>query len=359
MAAALGAGLLLLLCAGLWLLDRSRYVYTEDARAAADMVTVSAEVAGRIVDTPAAPGEAVAVGQPLARLDTAEVSLAISAIAQDIRAMEAEVAREAARSRMTRHASAARTAGYEASVGASDADLSVAQALLATAEAEAVRVGTLHAAGLVTRPALERSADNLERARQGVARAEAARRQTRAGLSEARAEAGEADIIERSIDVLHARAEGLRKQLGLRKLALDRHVIKSPVAGVVDELFVDAGEQVEQGQRIALLHDPSRIWIDANVPEPDIARIRTGAPVEIRFDAMPGRVFNGRVVQVRAIAANQLALIPSSNPAGVFTKITQRVPVRVQVMDEHAGARPGALRPGAMARLRIQAMHED
>jgi membrane fusion protein (multidrug efflux system) len=133
-------------------------------------------------------------------------------------------------------------------------------------------------------------------------------------------------------------------------VALAQHRIISPVTGVIDEVFADEGEYVIPGARIALAHDPSDLWIEANIKETEIARVPVGAAVEVRLDASSGQACSGRIERIGSAAAAEFALIPNANPAGVFTKITQRVPVRVSL--EGACAQ---LRPGAMANLRITA----
>jgi membrane fusion protein (multidrug efflux system) len=113
-------------------------------------------------------------------------------------------------------------------------------------------------------------------------------------------------------------------------------------------VFADKGEYIVTGARLALAHDPADLWIEANVKETDIARIRVGASAEARLDATPGRACSGRVERIGSAATAEFALIPNANPTGVFTKITQRVPVRVSLESPCT-----QLRPGAMASLRI------
>jgi len=314
------------------------------------MIAVASEVAGRVVDLPVADGDRVERGQLLLRLDARAARHAVAALLLDASAMEAAIAREAAREGLARRAGDSRIAGRESTLSASASGLAAARALHATAEAEFARMERLRVSGLVAQPTLDRASDALERSRQALASAGAAIGETRAGVDEARAEAGEAEVISRGIEALELDAESLRQQAALRQVALEHHTVTSPISGVIDEVFIDAGEHVAPGQRIALMHDPGDVWIDANVKETEIGRVRPGARVSIVFDAWPGRTFTGHVDRIRTAALSEFALLPTANPSGVFTRITQRVPVRI-ALDQA----PEGLRPGALAALRIRA----
>jgi len=341
---------LAIITAALWLIDRSANVYSADARVRAAMIIVSSDVAGRIAALPVAVGDSITATQPLARLDDRDACLALASLSLDLEAVEAEIGRERLRARLAKKAGAGRVSSRQSGLAAATADQSAAAAMLATAQAEFDRAKRLRASDLMTQSTFERASANLDSARQISLRTAAAIGQQRASISEAKAEAGEADVIAHTIDVLTLRADSLRQQVARAKVQIRRHTIASPLAGVVDEVFVDPGEYVQPGARIALLHDPAQFWIDANIKETEIDRVAPGAPVRITFDALPGRAFAGRVAHVRAAAASEFALIPNANPSGVFTKITQRVPVRIVV----EGDLP-ILRPGAMATVKIRA----
>ena len=127
-----------------------------------------------------------------------------------------------------------------------------------------------------------------------------------------------------------------------------KHTITSPVTGVVDQTFVNEGEYVAPGQRFALVHDSRDVWINANIKETEVQKIRQGQPVIITVDAYPGRTFSGKVLLVGSAATSQFALIPSPNPSGNFTKITQRIPVKISVEQQD-----GLLKPGMMVEVDI------
>ncbi len=342
--AVVGAGL----GAGLWLADQAAFVITSDARVRARMVTLSSEIAGQIIDMPANAGDQIKRGDVLARLDNQKAKLALGAATLELKALEIEIEREKLDAAIKRASSGERIASRRAAVDAAAADLGAAKAMLTRSEAEHARTKTLHASGLIAQAGMERSNTSLEVARQDAARALAEMSDRRAGLGEAQAESREADLAQRNAESMAASAHALRQRIGLLKVELHQHDVLSPLDGVIDEVFAEPGEHVTPGARLALAHDEGAMWLEAHIKEPDLPRIATGAAVEVHLDAARGAC-HGTVERIGASAMAEFALIPNANPAGVFTKITQRVPVRIRMVSCKGG------RPGAMATLRIRA----
>jgi membrane fusion protein (multidrug efflux system) len=131
----------------------------------------------------------------------------------------------------------------------------------------------------------------------------------------------------------------------MRRQALDikDRTILSPVDGVIDTTFVNEGEYVRPGQRLMLIHDPSQIWVKANIRETELRYVKIGAPVEISVDAFPDRIFKGEVFRIGNTTTSEFSLLPSPNPSGNFTKITQRLPVRIKVTQDGELLRPGMM----------------
>ena len=120
---------------------------------------------------------------------------------------------------------------------------------------------------------------------------------------------------------------------------------------MIDETFVNPGEYVYPGQRIIMLHDPKDIWIKANVKETEIRHLQLDSRVLILVDTWPDETFHGRVARIGQSATSQFALLPSPNPSGNFTKITQRLEVKISIDDPR-----GLLKPGMMVELQIDAI---
>lgn len=340
-------GLALLAAGAWWVFEHLGVVTTSDARVRARMVTLSSEVAGRIVELPVSAGDTVRAGAVIARLDDREARLALDAMSLDLDALEAQIAREKVRAQLAASRGGSRIDSTRSGLAASEAEAATARARLVATEADYARTLALKSSGLVTQAAMDRATAGLETARQAVLSSEAAIARSRAGIGEAEAEAGEAHVIDGNIDALTLEASALRQRIAAQTLTLERHAIASPLSGVIDEVFADRGEHVATGARIALAHAPDDVWIEANIKETDLVGVRVGAPVEIRMDAAGGAC-DGRVERIGDAATSEFALIPNANPTGVFTKITQRVPVRVAIGDACT-----QVRPGAMATLRI------
>ena len=125
--------------------------------------------------------------------------------------------------------------------------------------------------------------------------------------------------------------------------------MRSPIDGIVDDKFVQPGEYVAPGQRLLLIHDPKAVWISANVKETKLTDLRPGQPVTISVDAYPDQRITGRIERIGNAATSEFALLPSPNPSGNFTKIAQRVPIRIAVVQP-----PGnPLRPGMMVEVDV------
>jgi len=172
----------------------------------------------------------------------------------------------------------------------------------------------------------------------------------------ARAEAGlqssrsAREVEKRQRAVLDSQESQLRSEVNLRKagLALAQTNlgytrILAPENGIVSERLVRPGQLVSPGTQVISLVQ-SDVWVQANYKETQLPRIRSGDLAEIRVDGIPGTVFKGRVDQVAPASGSQFALLPPDNATGNFTKVVQRVPVKI-VLDPNQQA-GGRLRPG-------------
>ena len=149
------------------------------------------------------------------------------------------------------------------------------------------------------------------------------------------------------VDVQVADLRMVEKQIELAE-------VRAPASGVVAKVWHYAGDVVQAGQTTLTLMDLVNVWIDANIEETKISSIRVGDPVMISIDAYPHLEIDGTVVVVGAAAASQFALIPANNSSGNFTKVTQRVPLRISftISDETSAL---YLRPGMSVKVKIRA----
>jgi multidrug resistance efflux pump len=137
-------------------------------------------------------------------------------------------------------------------------------------------------------------------------------------------------------------------KMGFLGAADTRVDVTSPVDGIVIAEPVAVGATVAAGQSIVTVVDPSQLWVNANIEETSISRVKAGQPVEVHVDAL-GHSVQGRVEVVTPATANNFSLLPASNASGNFTKVTQLVPVRISV---NLGNQPMLL--GANVEVKIQ-----
>ena len=126
--------------------------------------------------------------------------------------------------------------------------------------------------------------------------------------------------------------------------------ITSNMDGVVGRTLVNEGEVVSKGQRLLVLHSPDKIWVETNIRETDISRLKLGQLVKIEVDAYPDEQFEGTISRIGNAATSQFAILPKLNEAGSFTKVTQRLRVRIEIAQ-----RQRMLRPGMMVEVFINA----
>ena len=179
------------------------------------------------------------------------------------------------------------------------------------------------------------------RARLAELEAELRRREAELLLHEAERDADDAAEHERAI--LEAHRDAVLARIDRQKLDIAAHSVTSPLTGVVSKVFVEAGEHVEPGQRIALVHDPEAIYVQANIRETEIRKLAPGQGVRVEVDAYPDRTFEGKVSDIGPAATSTFSLLPSARAGGSFTKVTQRFPVRIAIDADGESLRPGMM----------------
>ena len=329
-----------------WLWQQFTHVFVTDARVAADIVAVSSRVPGWVTAVEVIVGDSVHKGDILVRIDDRESRLR----AQELDAQLAGIARRReeieARILLTDRQTQTRITARQAAVRAAKAVLAAATAQRDLAKLENDRAEKLAPGGAISRTHLDQTRATLETTRQQVLSAQADIENARATVAEAEAAREELAVLQRQLAGLDPQEQRLRAQRERAALDLEDRTIVMPFAGVVDQTFVDEGEYVTPGQRLLMIHDPERVRVEANVKETDIRFFRPGKTVTITVDALPGRRFEGRVTRVGQAATSEFALLPNPNPSGNFTKITQRLPVRIAVQQEG-----GEIKPGMMVEL--------
>jgi membrane fusion protein (multidrug efflux system) len=147
-------------------------------------------------------------------------------------------------------------------------------------------------------------------------------------------------LKEEQIQRLHTQKRVLEARLNAAELQLARTRIRSPVDGIVLLKKAEAGEWLERGQPLLLLGDPHDLWVQTNIRESEIAEVRVGNKVQIWVDAYPELRFEGTVASVGATALSELA---EAKPSEFFTKIEQRIPVKVALQEQNEILKAGMM----------------
>ena len=314
----------------MWWADQQKYETTENAFVAADKVTVAPLVDGYVAEVLVDDNQVVSPGQVLVRIDPASLKARLAEAEANARALEAAVAQVDDRGKLEQAMIAQRAAAV---------DSANAQASLATSEL--ARYGRLAEAGWVSPQRAQTARSAQQQAAAGVNQAKAALE------AERRAAAALGSARDQSV----AEAAAARAAADQMRIDLGRTEIRAAVAGVVGAKGVRVGQYVRTGGAMMSLVPLADAYVVANFKETQVSRLRIGQPVEIRADAFGKEVIRGRVASFAPATGAEFAMIPVENAVGNFTKITQRLPVRIAIDPSQKLA--GGLRPGLSLKVKV------
>lgn len=346
----LGAAALLLAASGVhWVYNRWTHVYLDDARIDGEVVTVSSRVSGWITELPVIEGDQVKKGQLLARVDDRDSLLQRDALVAKLKALENQMEAVKAQTGQVDEETLGKYQSERNRLAAAQAEAASLAVQLKQAKYDYDRAKELAASKWVSPQALERARSTYEQIQESHRKAVAEVAAARGTLTAASGSRRQLDVIQHQLMVLKHQAEEIRADIQRQDIDIADRTILSPADGRVVMTFVRQGEHVSPGQRILMFHDPKEIWVEANVKETEVRLLRPGMKAEIRVDAYPGKVFDGKVFRIGRTATSKFALLPDPNPSGNFTKITQRLPVRILLADKNPALRPGMMVEVAIA----------
>ena len=281
-------------------------------------------------------------------IDSRESALKVRELEAQISSIRAEKDRTLAEKRLVDKETASKLKSEQARLASAQVTVSSLQPQLDLALREHERAKSLFQKRVVSRRQLDQAETELKKIEREHRIAVADLRAAEAKLAEVEAERERLRVLDSAAAVFDHRERELQAKLEEQRLDLSDRTIRSAIKGVVDKTFVEVGEYVTPGQRLSLIHDPEVIWIDANIKETDIRKTKVGDMVHVSVDAYPDREFTGRVKVIGNATTAEFALLPSPNPSGNFTKITQRLPVRIAIDQQDR-----LLRPGMMVEIKI------
>lgn len=283
-------------------------VSTDDAYIQGDITAIAPKVTGYIDRIDVVANQRVKAGDPLVTLDNGDYTIAEEQA-------EAQIATE----KLSLDRINAQIVAAKASLQQAQAGKLNAQAVLTNAQAGSVRAKQLHATSFASQSQLDDATAVLDQAKANIASADAqiAAADANVGVLEAQYKEAEGSI--RSLE--------LAKDKAARDLGFT--VIRAPVDGVIGNLAAKTGDLVSPGQRLAALVPVNALYIDANYKETQLRDIVVGQKVQVTVDALSGDKFEGTVASIAPASGAVFSLLPPENATGNFTKVVQRVPVRI------------------------------
>jgi membrane fusion protein (multidrug efflux system) len=326
----IGIGAVVVLLALLW--GGQKFMYgrghesTDDAAIDGHIVPVVAKVGGYVLKVTAGENEKVTEGQVLVQLDTSELSVKVQQANADLAAARAAAGGNGQAEAQVRTASGQR--------GALEAQVSLARANAARAHADLSRSQELASKQIISLQQLDAARAAASVADAAVSAAE--RQASAASGTVTGAEAGTrlADAKLQAADAMKANAE---LQLSYTRLV-------APASGTVSRKTVEVGQLLQPAQQVMSIVADSGAWVTANFKETQLAKMKIGQTVDINVDAYSGCIATGTIQSISGATGSKFSLLPPENATGNFTKVVQRVPVRIAITKDCGNGRP--LRPG-------------
>lgn len=306
-----------------WWTNGRFMVSTEDAYIEGDIAIISPKVSGYVEKVNVASNQIVRAGDPLVTLDGGDYQIAYD------QALAGKQSSELAVSRID-----AQIVGGQASVAQAQAQLGSLEAAVRGAEITEKRASELASKSVGTAADLDNAKVALDQARANLVAGQAAVASAEANLSILKAQRDEAVNAVKVQDQVVAKA----------RRDLDFTVLKAPYDGVIGNLSVQAGDLVSAGKRLAALVPTSELYIEANFKETQIAHLVPGSKVSIHVDAYGDDPLEGTVTSIAPASGAIFSMLPAENATGNFTKVVQRVPVRIALPKEALAG--GHLRAG-------------
>jgi membrane fusion protein (multidrug efflux system) len=334
---AVSVAALLAIAGAAYIVSPKSSVSTDNAYLQADSSVIAPKVRGLVAQVLVRHNQAVKRGDALLRIDSEEFDAKVASASADLQ--DARAAVQAAQAALLsldaeEKLAAASAHAAQVSIRASDAQSEVAQA-------NRVRYDNLVASGAVAR-------QDVEQFRAAAVTAQVGAQRSRAEFAVSRNQAGVTRAKRSQLIAAQAQAQATvaRAQAALNLALQDqRHtLIRAPIDGVVADRQIEQGDYVQPGTRVMSIVPLGALYVVANFKETQTARMTVGQRASIEVDALPGTVLNGRIDSFAPGSGSQFSLLPFEPGTGNFTKIVQRVPVRIRFdadQPELARLRPG------------------
>lgn len=333
----------LLAWAGNWAFNQWSKITETDARITTNQIAVSSRVSGWVTKLPVIEGDRIAVGDLLLAIDARDAKLKLDELDSRLLAIGSERAQISAETSMVDAQTRSRQEAAGSRVKAARAAVKASREQRELARTDFERIESLSGTRVVSQQRVDQARSELSRTDERYQVAVANLAAAEADAREAEADRQQIQVNERLLDNLHFQEAQIASERDRQVLDIFDRTMRSPLNGVVSRTFIDRGEFVRPGQRLMLIHDPENVWVEANIKETELRHLEPGMPVKLHVDAFPDHEFTGTVERIGQAATSEFALLPNPNPSGNFTKVTQRVPIRISVAQQDDLLRPGML----------------
>jgi membrane fusion protein (multidrug efflux system) len=302
---------------------------TDNAQIDGHIVPVVAKVGGYVTAVNVGENVHINADSVLVTIDEREYKVKLAQADADLAAARASAG---GRGLEGQAATMVRTASSQRDVGS--AQVQAARAQLTKAQGDLTRAKELAAKQIISAAQLDAAQAAYDAANAQLAATE--RQVTAAQSGIANAQAG--------VRLAEARLLAAQAARDNAQLQLSFTIVTAPLAGTVSKKQVEVGQLVQAGQTLMSIVSDSGLYVTANVKETQLARIKPGQKVELEIDAYGGATAEGTVESIASATGAKFALLPPDNATGNFTKVVQRVPVRIKITKDLGKDRP--LRPG-------------
>lgn len=313
-----------------WFLERQKYESTDDAYLKANMLLISPKVQGYVTQLLIDDNQVVKKGDLLAVIENRDYQAKV---------LQAEATIEEARAYKKRLQSMKAT--QQAQLATAEAKIVAAQAKLSPFAKDVERFTALTARGSAPMQML----DAIKAQSRQVA---AEVQEQQAALIAQQKQLATFDV---EMTEVEARLKNAQAQLALAKMDMDYTQVRAPIDGIIGNRGVQLGQLVRPGMTLAHLVANKNIWVDANFKESQLNRMRVGQPVTIKIDAHPDLKLVGTVDSIAPASGAEFSILPPENATGNFTKIVQRVPVKIVFTK---GTNLSVLKAGFSAEVKIK-----
>ena len=325
-------GSVLLLAAAVWGVRAWRFASvhesTDDAFVGGHLVPVIAKVGGFVAEVGVAENQHVAEGDAVVSLDESELRQRVAQAEAEVAAARAAIG-SSGEGRVS-----SRVQQAEGQRESLDAQITAARANAERADKDLERIRGLADKEIVSRQQLDLAAATVTAMHAAVTSLERQRMSANAGVT----------TVEGNVKESEARLKVAEAALAGAQLQLSYAQIKAPATGTVAKKSVEPGQLLQPGQPLFTIVADSGTFVSANFKETQVSDIQVGAAATIDVDAYGGCEAKGEVQGIGGATGSQFALIPSDNATGNFTKVVQRVPVRIRLTEGCGSEQP--LRPG-------------